>query len=99
MLGVIEAYAIGTKVTNGGDIPGTITGVAFYEDDTQYRVAWWNGKTRTLEWLTSHEVKPTDESPRKIGFRPISKPDKYTADCKVSGTVASASLIGSRTTA
>ena len=99
MSGVIEAYAIGTKVTIGGDIPGTITGVAFYEGETQYRVTWWKGNARTLEWLTSHEVKPTDETPRKIGFRPISEPDKYTADWKVSGTVAAASLIGSRTTA
>jgi len=99
MSGVIEAFAIGTKVTIGNGIPGTITGIAYYGNYLQYRVAWWNGAARVVEWLECAEVEPTEKSPRKIGFHAPDESAKYEAARKVSQAMATMYLIGDRTTA
>lgn len=69
----IRVFAPGTEVAiaPGGDhIRGKIVEVAINDGGTiQYRVAWWNGRTRNCDWLSASEVSWTDGAERvRIGF-------------------------------
>lgn len=44
--------------------------VALKSHATQYRVAWWNGATRVVEWLEEVEIDPPFEK-TQIGFKKI----------------------------
>lgn len=69
----ISFYAIGESVhigLNGDGFVGKILGVAIYEEGVKYKVVWWNGRERTVEWLNDVEVSPSaDTEVRTIGFK------------------------------
>lgn len=56
----IEVLDVGTEVSLGpeGDrLKGIITGVAIYDRaQVQYRVVWWDCRTRKEDWVTEGEV-------------------------------------------
>ena len=57
----LQVFAVGTKVTLDSDIIGMVTGIAIYSDSRiQYQVAWWNGRSRSCEWLEACEVNPCE---------------------------------------
>lgn len=52
-------------------IDGTILAALLRVNEyVQYEVAYWDGKTRKVEWIASHEVRPRagGASITKIGF-------------------------------
>lgn len=61
----ILVYRLGSTVSIGpvdDAIEATVTGVAVYPAQfdaarVQYQVAYWNGRTRTEEWLDACEVR------------------------------------------
>ena len=67
----IEVMQIGSPVTLSDDIPARITSISIDENcRITYQCVWWNGRTRTSEWLEQFEVTRTDETQgMTIGFR------------------------------
>lgn len=53
-------------------IPGRIDAVAIYEQGKiEYRVIWWDGRTRTSNWLSPDEVMIgcSSDGRMQIGFQ------------------------------
>ena len=51
-------------------ITAEILSVAIYNRGTQYQCAWWDGRSRRVEWLEDFEVEPlpTGSTRATIGF-------------------------------
>ena len=64
----VEAFAVGSAVVVGSDIPGLVTGILVDGDGLQYKVAWWAGSERKSEWLTAAEVRCESAATVRIGF-------------------------------
>lgn len=48
---------------------GTVTGIMIDVEGLQYRVAWWDGRSRKCEWLMEYEVETDGAAPvAVIGF-------------------------------
>lgn len=60
---------LGRAVTIGDDIDGVIVGINITENGVQYQVAWWNGRSRSTEWLFPSEVLTNEPPTLKIGFK------------------------------
>ena len=70
MTNKIEVYKIGTKIKVGDDIPATIVGVALYTSSIEYKIVYWDGKTRKIEWIDESEFDTISiETKEKIGFK------------------------------
>ena len=70
---MIEVFAPGSivEIHPGGDaIRGQVVAVSVEHGGTvQYRVAWWNGRTRNCDWLHATEVSWIEGAERtRIGF-------------------------------
>lgn len=57
-------------ISGDGDIEGVVVGIQIAETGVQYRVAWWNGRTREEDWLYPFEIKDREPLSLKIGFSP-----------------------------
>lgn len=70
-MSVVEAYAVGETVWIGlgCSIVGEVLAVQLGPAGAiTYRVAWWDGPRRCVEWLEACEVAP--QGPKaEIGFR------------------------------
>jgi len=65
----IAVFAVGTEVDLGKNLKGTVLEVLISENDkVQYKCIWWDGKSRTTDWLSSLELKATTEK-IYIGFK------------------------------
>lgn len=61
--------APGTTVDLGNGLEGRVLDVCLKTQGEQYRVAWWNGKTRVVEWLEAEELSPVQSTKTAlIGF-------------------------------
>jgi hypothetical protein len=62
---------IGRTVRLGfdGDIEGVVTGINIMVSGVQYQVAWWNGRSRSSEWLFPNEIFDGGPPSLQIGFR------------------------------
>jgi uncharacterized protein YodC (DUF2158 family) len=68
----MEVYKPGTEVILCDDIKARVTAVSILSEDLiQYKCCWWNGKSRTSEWVRPEEIITTDvkNNTVKIGFR------------------------------
>lgn len=64
-----DVYAPGTPVTIGDKIDALIVAVQIDSGwSVTYQVAWWNGNTRELEWITADEISAANDGPTTIGF-------------------------------
>lgn len=66
-------YEPGRTVKVGGDIIARVLEVSIRSIDTdevQYRVSWWDGRTRHAEWVNGSEVSMCDGTEERdlIGF-------------------------------
>lgn len=52
----IEVIAPGSTVLVGGDIEAVVLALSLGRDGLQYKVAWWDGRTRTEQWVDQLEV-------------------------------------------
>lgn len=67
---MIQVWQRGTKVTLHDDLVGTVLSVSIRGTSIQYEVAWWDGRTRKVEWFAEFELAATgDEEKTAIGFR------------------------------
>lgn len=65
----MNVYPIGTKVKLSTDIPGVIIGIWIEPANVvSYRVVWWNGRDRKIEWLSALEFDPDNYNTKTIGF-------------------------------
>jgi len=76
----VSVYPIGTyvKFTNGNEqnmndenLPvGMVVEINIRQSDVLYLVVWWNGKSRSSEWVTDLEIVPVSNSVEKtqIGY-------------------------------
>lgn len=65
----IEVIAVGEAVSIGDHIDGVVTGVMIEANATvQYRVAWFDGRSRKSEWLHECEVGHSGSEKTKVGF-------------------------------
>jgi hypothetical protein len=67
----MKVFKIGTKVKVGGDIPAIIVGIAIYTSSVDYKVVYWDDRTRKSEWVAESEILLVDEYETKqnIGFK------------------------------
>jgi hypothetical protein len=65
-----EVFAIGSEVEiSTCGLVGRVLEVCLKSQGEQYRVVWWNGKSRNVEWFESCEVRASDKAKRTpIGF-------------------------------
>ncbi len=62
--------APGASVDLGNELIGKVLEVCVKEASEQYRVVWWNGKTRVVEWLEPTELARTQSTkPVVVGFK------------------------------
>lgn len=62
-------FAIGTKIELENSVVGTIVEVSLKDWSEQYRVVWWEGSNRRVEWLEKLELKSVSKTEyTKIGF-------------------------------
>jgi len=66
----IEAYAPGTKVYVGDNIPAIISKVTIgLALRPLYFIVWWNGREKKEDWFWSEEFKLADIAKKmEIGF-------------------------------
>ena len=51
------------------DVIGRVLAVMIEGVDTvSYKVAWFNGRSRSAEWVTDHEVVAYKSEPLEVGF-------------------------------
>jgi len=63
----MEVHRPGTCVTLDDDIRATIIAATILDEDVvQYQCVWWNGKTRTKDWIKPVEITVTDRKHKKI---------------------------------
>ncbi len=67
----IEVMQVGSWVTIADDIPATITAILINDKcHVTYECVWWNGQTRTSEYLEEFEVTRADETKHTtVGFQ------------------------------
>jgi hypothetical protein len=67
----MKVFKIGTKVKVGGDISAIIVGIAIYTSSVDYKVVYWDDRTRKSEWVAESEILLVDEYETKqnIGFK------------------------------
>ncbi len=59
----------GTQVDLAEDVQGTVTDVMVSgESDIQYKVSWWNGRSRCHEWFQAFELDNAGCERASIGF-------------------------------
>lgn len=70
----MKVYDIGTVVTIGPKDDGTkgIVAAILISNGTrvQYKIAWWDGRTRHEEWLEAFEIVGKASDRCTIGFLP-----------------------------
>ncbi len=73
----LSVFAPGTACVLGDGIPGIITGIMVDAAGIQYRVAWWEKRTRKHEWVYDYEINgKADTSERiSIGFCDNGEPE------------------------
>lgn len=66
----MEIFEPGTKVVVAENLTGTIVQVLIEAPRrVQYKVSWWNGRSRSCEWLESFEFEAHNGSTKvPIGF-------------------------------
>ena len=63
----MEVYSPGTRVVLDEDISATIIGVTILAENVlQYQCAWWNGKSRSKDWIKPSEITDIDNGSKKI---------------------------------
>lgn len=66
----MEIFRIGTEVNLGKNLKGKVVEVLISEkNQVQYKCVWWEGKTRTAEWVYASEVEGPYREKIQIGFR------------------------------
>jgi len=68
---MIEVYPIGLLVEfiHAEGVTGKVTGVMVEGDsEVSYRVAWWNGRARSNEWVVADELQAASQGRSTIGF-------------------------------
>lgn len=68
---MIRVLPVGSRVTLGGDVLASVTGIFIRANDlVWYEVAWWNGLSRQEATVQALEVSPVYEGQERveIGF-------------------------------
>lgn len=64
----MKLYPVGSKAIIGGDIEAKIVEIIIGANKSiRYKCVWWNGRTRTSEWLDECEIDCKDDK-ILIGF-------------------------------
>lgn len=65
----MDVYAIGTRVTIGDNIQGTVTAINIRGTSVTYEITWWNGMTRHCVFVESIEISVNkNELLTRMGF-------------------------------
>ncbi len=69
----LAVFQPGTPVLiglGGEKISAEVLAVAIYSHNIQYQCAWWDARSRRVEWLEDFEVEPLADKSKKtpIGF-------------------------------
>ena len=66
----MKVLKIGTKIKVGEDIPATIIGIAIYTYSIEYKIVFWDSRTRKTEWIEESEItNMAVEDKQNIGFK------------------------------